>query len=122
MDSANEMREQISRAFEQDNLEAVYPSFYKALPEEEGDDSDGLIVNCTIVDWNFLCHISETKQRIEDTLHRLYHITSCSHVFDCCGCWFTSRVKIDIAEVKNIYGKNSPCYEVTATFGYGRNV
>ena len=120
MESANEMSERMSRVFEQEKLEAVYPSFYQSI--EDDDESAGFIVNCTVVDCNWLAPASETKQRIEDSLRRLYYNDGCSHSHDCCGCWFTSHVKITIKPTRNIYGNSKACYDVTATFGYGRNV
>ena len=122
MDSANELRERMSRVFEQENLETVYPSFYQAIPEDGCDDSDGIFVACTVIEPDSLARISKTKERIEDSLHRLYYNSGCNHSHDCCGCWFTSRVKITIEPTRNIYGNSKSCYAVTATFGYGRNV
>lgn len=116
------MAAELGRVFEQEQLEGVFPSFYQAIPSNECDDGDGLMVNLTVVEPDLNAAMKDTKHRIGLSLNRLYYKGSCFHEHDCCGCWFTSRVRITVEPTCNIYGSESACYDVTATFGYGRNV
>ena len=117
---ANDMKADLGRVLEQEQLEGVFPSFYQAIGDDT--DGDGLVINLTVIEWDLSAAQEDTKERIEQSLHRLYYKDSCFHEHDCCGCWFTSRARITVEPTCNIYGSESACYDVTAMFGYGRNV
>ena len=71
--NGDDMAAELGRVFEQAQLEGVFPSFYQAIPSNECDDGDGLMVNLTVIEPDLNAAQADTKDRIELSLHRLYY-------------------------------------------------